>query len=66
MLIIEIHVDTVEDANPSTRKIREDEGSRPSSPTKANEKSKHTGNRFWNAIKLSFPGSLKPQDKNEK
>ena len=62
MLIIEIHVDTVEDANPSTRKIREDEGSRPSSPTK----SKHTGNRFWNAIKLSFPGSLKPQDKNEK
>ena len=66
MLIIEIHVDTIEESNPSTRKKREDEGSKLSSPKRASHKSKHTGNRFLKAIKLSFPGSLIPQDKNER
>jgi hypothetical protein len=61
MLIIEIHVDTIEESKPSTRKKREDERL-----NKASDKSKNTGNRFWNAIKLSIPGSLIPQDKNER
>lgn len=60
MLIIEIHVDTIEnaDAPSSTNKKRSDERS-----TRANLKSKTTGNRFWNAIKLSIPGSLISQNK---
>ena len=61
MLIIEIHVDTIEESNPSTRKQREDERRK-----KAGEKTHTTGNRFWNAIKLSIPGSLIPQDKNKR
>jgi hypothetical protein len=61
MLIIEIHVDTIEESKPSTRIKREDER-----PKKASDKTKTTGNRFWNAIKLSIPGSLIPQDENER
>ena len=61
MLIIEIHVDTIEESNSSTRKKRKDER-----PTRASHKSKNTGNRLWKAINLRFPGSLIPQDKNEK
>jgi hypothetical protein len=61
MLIIDIHVDTVEDTNPSTRKIREDER-----PKRVKNSSKKTENRFWNAIKLSFPDSLIPQDENKR
>ena len=64
MLIIEIHVDTIENAetSPSTRKNRE-QGKR---PTKASQIQNTAGNRFWNAIKLSIPGSLIPQNKDEK
>ena len=58
MLIIEIHVETIEESNPSTRKKREDER-----PKRAINKTKNTSNRFWKAIKLSFPGSLIPHDK---
>ena len=61
MLIIEIHVDTIEESKPSTRMKREDER-----PKKPRDKTKTTGNRFWNAIKLSIPGSLIPQDENER
>lgn len=66
MLIIEIHVDTVEESNPSTRKKREDKSPERGSSRRAKQKSKHTGNRIWKAINLNFPGSLKQQDKNEK
>jgi hypothetical protein len=71
MLIIEIHVDTVEETKPSTRKQRADEAPKPGAPKRgapkrAKNKSKHTGNRFWKAINLNFPGSLIPQDKNER
>lgn len=60
MLIIEIHVDTIENAemSPSTQPKREDER-----PTGASHKPKTTGNRFWKAIKVSIPGSLKQQNK---
>jgi hypothetical protein len=63
MLIIEIHVDTIEntETSPSTRIKREDER-----PTRASQKSRTTGNRFWKAIKLSIPGSLIPQNRNER
>ena len=63
MLIIEIHVDTIENAekSPSTQPKREDERT-----TKVKNNPITTGNRFWNAIKLSIPGSLIPQDKNER
>jgi hypothetical protein len=63
MLIIEIHVDTIEnpETSPSTRKKREDER-----PKKAGQKQTTTGNRFWDAIKLSIPGSLIKQNENEK
>jgi len=62
MLIIEIHVDTIEsaDAPPSTRPKREDER-----PKRASKDLKITGNRFWNAIKVSIPGSLIPQNKEK-
>jgi hypothetical protein len=55
MLIIEIHVDTIENAEPaaSTQLKREDE-----SLIKVKKESNSTGNRFWNAIKVSIPGSL--------
>ena len=66
MLIIEIHVDTVEESKPSTRKQREGEGPERGGPKRAKNKSKQTGNRFWKAINLNFPGSLIPQDKNER
>ena len=63
MLIIEIHVDTIEDTekSSSTTIKRVDER-----PTRADQKSNTTGNRFWNAIKVSFPGSLIPQNKKER
>ena len=63
MLIIEIHVDTIENTeiSPSTRTKREDER-----PTQASQKPVATGNRFWKAIKLSIPGSLISQNKNER
>ena len=63
MLIIEIHVDTIENTekSPSTQKNREGER-----PTRAGQKSKTPGNRFWKAINLSFPGSQKHQNKNER
>ncbi|HBX68756.1 MAG TPA: hypothetical protein DEH25_05080 [Chloroflexi bacterium] len=57
MLIIEIHVETIEETNPSTQHQRADEG-----PKRVNKKSTNTGNRFWNAIKLSIPGSLNQQN----
>ena len=62
MLIIEIHVDTIESADtpPSTRAKREVERSKG-----ASQKLKPTGNRYWNAIKLSIPGSLLPQNKTK-
>jgi len=66
MLIIDIHVDTVEETNPSTRKIREDKVSKRSSPIRVKNSSKKTENRFWNAIKLSFSDSLTPQEENER
>ena len=66
MLIIEIHVDTVEETNPSTRKQRADKGPERGSPNRARNKSKHTGSRLWKAINLNFPGSLIQQDKNER
>jgi hypothetical protein len=60
MLIIEIHVDTIEneDSSPSTHTKREDER-----PTEARKRIKHTGNRFWESIKVSIPGSLKSKNK---
>ena len=60
MLIIEIHVDTIEneDSSPSTHTKREDER-----PTKARKTIKNTGNRFWEVIKVSIPGSLTPNNK---
>ena len=61
MLIIEIHVDTIEESKPSTQNKREDERQ-----NKASSKSKNKGSRFWKAIKLSIPGSLIPQDENER
>ena len=63
MLIIEIHVDTIENAetSPSTRKEREGE-----QPKRTGQKSKTAGNRFWKAINLRFPGSLIPQDKDKR
>ena len=63
MLIIEIHVDTIENAevSPSTQPKREDER-----PTRASQKPINTGNRLWKAINLRFPGSLTPKDKNER
>jgi hypothetical protein len=63
MLIIEIHVDTIEydEKSPSTRKKRGDER-----PTGASQQQKTAGNRFWDAIKLSIPGSLITQNENEK
>ena len=61
MLIIEIHVDTVENAEPaSTQLNREDERL-----TKVNKNSSSMGNRFWNAIKVSIPGSLVQKRKLE-
>jgi hypothetical protein len=62
MLIIEIHVDTVENAEPaaSTQRKREDERLK-----KVNNNSNSTGNRFWNAIKVSIPGSLVQKRKME-
>ena len=61
MLIIEIHVDTVENAEPaSTQLNREDERL-----TKVNKNSSSMGNRFWNAIKVSIPGSLVQKRKME-
>ena len=62
MLIIEIHVDTVENAEPaaSTQLKREDERL-----TKVLKNSSITGNRFWNAIKVSIPGSLVQKRKME-
>lgn len=55
MIIIEIHVDTIENAetSPSTQPKREDERS-----AKANHNLLTTGTRLWDAIKMSFPGSL--------
>ena len=55
MIIIEIHVDTIEnaDTSPSTQTKREDER-----PAMAKHNPITTGNRFWNAIKVSIPGSL--------
>ena len=61
MLIIEIHVDTVENAEPaSTQLNREDERL-----TKVNKNSSSMGNRFWYAIKVSIPGSLVQKRKLE-
>jgi hypothetical protein len=62
MLIIEIHVDTIENAEPaaSTQLKREDERLK-----KVNNKSISTGSRFWNAIKVSIPGSLVQKRKME-
>ncbi len=60
MLIIEIHVDTIENAetSQSTQPKREDERSE-----KVKNNPITTGNRFWNAIKVSIPGSLIQQNK---
>lgn len=67
MLIIEIHVDTIEsvdsanadNTSPSTHSKREDERLK-----KAGYLSKiTTDDRFWKAIKLSIPGSLMSQSK---
>ena len=58
MLIIEIHVDTIEETNPSTQP-KADEGSK-----RASKKSPTAGNRVWNAI-ISIPGSLIPQSKTK-
>jgi hypothetical protein len=66
MLIIEIHVDTVEESKTSTRNKREDKAPKRGGPKRATNKSKHTGNRLWKAINLNFPGSLISQDKNER
>ena len=63
MLIIEIHVDTVENAEQAAStqlKQREDERLK-----KGNNNPNRTGNRFWNAIKVSIPGSLVQKRKME-
>ena len=57
MLIIEIHVDTIEESNSSTSKTV-DESSLRSSPKRATQKKNNEGSRFWNTIRFSFPGSL--------
>ena len=60
MLIIEIHVDTIEDKKiSSTDKKREEVR-----PTRVNKRTKSPSNRFWDSLKLSIPGSLKKEDKN--
>ena len=56
MLIIEIHVETIEETNPSTHHERADEG-----PKRGHKNSRNTGHRLWNAI-ISIPGSLIPQN----
>ena len=63
MLIIEIHVETIEntDTIPSTHKKREDER-----PTRASQKSNIIGNRFWKIATLRFPGSLIQKIDNER
>ena len=63
MLIIEIHVDTVENAEPAAStqvKQREDDRLK-----KGKNNSSSTGNRFWNAIKVSIPCSLVQKRKME-
>jgi hypothetical protein len=62
MLIIEIHVDTIEnpETNPSTQTKREDERQ-----VKAENQIINHGNRFWKAVKISFPDFLAKQNKNE-
>jgi hypothetical protein len=61
MLIIEIHVDTIEESKPSTPNAADGR------PKRVNKKSKNTGNRFWNTIRFSSHGSLihKENNKNE-
>jgi hypothetical protein len=63
MLIIEIHVDTIENSetNSSTSTRWQDEH-----PTRVNQKTKNIGNRFWKAININFPGSLKTKNKKER
>ena len=60
MLIIEIHVDTIENTESaaSTQLKREDERL-----TKVKKESNSKGNRFWNAIKVSIPGSKKENER---
>ena len=50
MLIIEIHAETIEKNNPSTRQKREDER-----PKQAIDKSHTAGSRLWKAIKHRSP-----------
>ena len=63
MLIIEIHVDTIEnaEASPSTRQKREAER-----PKRASDHSQIAGSRLWKAIKHRAPGYLIQFHKNEK
>ena len=61
MLIIEIHVDTIEETNSSTRTRREDER-----PNRADDKTQTGGSRIWKAFKHRVPGYLIQYHKNEK
>ena len=63
MLIIEIHVETIEnsDAHPSTAEKRSDE-----EPKRGSDKSNSPGSRFWKTFKHRVPGYLIQYHKNEK
>jgi hypothetical protein len=56
MLLIEIHVETIENAETpsSTQEKRGDER-----PIRVRQKQNTISNRLWNAVKMSIPGSLK-------
>jgi len=57
MLIIEIHAETIEESNSSTHPKWEDEHNK-----KTNKNLRTSRSRFWEAIKLSIPGSLITQN----